>query len=153
MALVKTDLGYHAVIISEGSNYAYRLVDYVWVTVNGTDVRYWIVTPGSIRTGDFVASTDPETTTLLTETYIITSFDKKWKKDDRFKDGDLLVTGDGENTFLYRKVDGVEKVWKLTGNSSGIFQSSLHTRESEYGTLKKIQRGWSGEDANFSNMK
>lgn len=151
MSITKDDLKYNVIITNKGSNYAYQLLDCVWVTIAGKDVMYWVAQPGNVRTGDFVPSTDAEAVTLFTEKYLTESFDKVWKKDDRFKDGDILTTADGKITFLYRKVNGAEKVWKLGGEQ--VWQSSLASREADYGTLKKVQRGWSGESANFSNTQ
>jgi hypothetical protein len=149
MALKKSDLVYGVIINNVGSNYAYKLSDYVWTAVNGVDTKYWIALPGNVRTGDFILGTDPEATSLFTEKYILDSFDRLWVKEDRFKDGDILVDKD-DMVFLYRKVNGVEKVWKMSGTNA--WQATLASREAEYGTLKKVQRGWSGEDANFHKM-
>lgn len=151
MAIAKSELSYNVIITNTGSNYAYKLLDYVWVTVGGTDVRYWMAIPGNVRTGEFVPTGDSESVTTFTDKYIVDGFDKKWVKDDRFKHGDFLVSKDNVHVFLYTKQDGAEKVWRLDG-SEATFQSTLANREAEYGTLKKLQRGWSGKNATFENM-
>lgn len=152
MAIAKSELTYNKVITTSGSNYAYKLLDYQWVTVGGTDVRYWMALPGNVRTGEFVPTGDAESVTVFTDKYITDSFDKLWVKDDRFKDGDFLVDKEQKNVFLYRKSGaGYEKVWKLNGGI-GSFQSTLSSREQEYGTLTRLQRGWSGENANITSL-
>lgn len=151
MSITAADLGYNKVIINGGSNYAYKLMDYQWVTVGGVDVRYWIALPGSVKTGEFVPNGDAESVTLFTEKYIAESFNSLWKKDDRFQHGDFLVSKDHTHVFLYTKQGGVEKVWRLDG-AEATFQSTLANREAEYGTLKKLMRGWSGKAATYDNM-
>lgn len=151
MAITTSDLRYNVVVTNAGSNYALKLVDYAWVTVNGTDTRYWMAQPGNTRTGDFVATGSAEDISAITDNHVTTYYDKVWTKDDRFKHGDFLVSKDHTHVFLYTKQDGVEKVWRLDG-SEATFQSTLANRESEYGTLKKLQRGWSGKGATFDNL-
>lgn len=151
MAIAKSELTYNVIITNTGSNYAYKLLDYQWVTVGGTDVRYWMAIPGNVRTGEFVPTGDAESVTTFTDKYITEGFDKKWVKDDRFKHGDFLVSKDHGHVFLYTKTDGSEKVWRLDGGEN-TFQSNLASRELEYGTLIKLKRGWSGKDASYENL-
>lgn len=151
MSLEKSDLTQGVVIKNSGSNYAYKLIEKSWVIVAGTHVVYWTVLPGNTRTGDFVASSDPETVSLLSEKYILESFNSKWVKDDRFKDGDFLISKGGDHVFLYRFGDGVEKVWKLNGGTA-TWQATLASREREYGTLSKLSRGWSDEHATIETL-
>lgn len=152
MAIETSELKYQVIIKNDRSFYAHRLEEFLWINVNGKDVRYWVTVPGSVRSGLFVPSTDIEAVSVFSEDYISRNFDMIWTQDERFKNGDFLTDAENKHVFLYTKKEGeTERVWLLSGGNA-TFQSSLSSRESTYGELKKIRRGWSDAHATFENM-
>mgnify|MGYP001584064451 CR=1 FL=1 len=128
---------------SYGTIYGLKVIDYVWVDVDGVESKFYAVLHGRVTDNKFVPSGSKaeDVTWTLDDQIVKHGYTHTWTPSPRFKEGDLLVSDNGKVFYFESDL----KVWSLSdGNTYGSAYSSLVNREKALGKFQ-IFKTASGE--------